>query len=426
MLTKHVEESEKEVLEKEFWTNELEYDITRAEHAVRQDKVLQQWIDARSGRQVRMLCHLFGLNHEGSIPKLRPAIHEQEAELTAFYCVEQFGKGKSEIAVVEVAREVLSPHVVDLCICPKRAHDKSVEMDAPTEERYDKNALMFALFRDNPRLLKEVFHFDKVHKKGFASMVLAESRRKPPSATFAEFLTDRNVRVVIESYQHTCHDGSVSELQGISKRDGRFYIFIRRTEKPDHIHDGRRGIVHGYRTEWIVLDFSPDGDQVNVASNSVNEPLEIANRIARAYFGRECRFINEQKFTPQTTIVKFIESVRAGRDGAALVEVCVNNSPLRGASKVRITSEDAGALRESLDHFDDAIGTAIENIADVECIKVLYCGKHVGLQFEPDERDEGQYVVRYTDQRLNAFERRRFEQQMREKHGISILSTEKR
>jgi len=68
----------------------------------------------------------------------------------------------------------------------------------------------------------------------------------------------------------------------------------------------------------------------------------------------------------------------------------------------------------------------MEDLADVEWIKVLYRPKRVGLQFEQDESGDGLYVVRYTDQRLNAFERRRFEQQMREDHGIAILSTEKR
>ena len=109
-----------------------------------------------------------------------------------------------------------------------------------------------------------------------------------------------------------------------------------------------------------------------------------------------------------------------------LVEVCVSNSPLRGSSKVRISNEQAAALVESLDHLDTAVGTMLENLADVEWVKVLYRRKRVGLQFEQEESGDGQYVVRYTDQRLNAFERRRFEQQMRDDHGITILSTEKR
>jgi len=202
-------------------------------------------------------------------------------------------------------------------------------------------------------------------------------------------------------------------------------VFIRRTERPDHIHDGQH-IVHGYRAEWIVLDFSPDGDQVNIASTSVEGPREIADRIASTHFGCPCRFVNEERATDAGIIERFLAAARAAQNGMGLVEVCVSNSPLRGSSKVRISNEQATALVESLDHFDAAVGTMLENLADVEWVKVLYRRKRVGLQFEQEESGDGQYVVRYTDQRLNAFERRRFEQQMRDDHGITILSTEKR
>lgn len=408
---------------REFWANELEFDSARAEQALVAEGAMERWIDDLMGQQVRMLCALLGLPEDDSVQKLRPLLHERADELLLFYLVAQFGKGKSEVAVVEVARDALSPHLVDLCIRRKRS--RGGPDDDPQEERYDKTALLFALHSEDRKFLKEVFHFDKVHKKGFASLVLAEAARSAPKTAFLEFLTPEAVASVLESSQRQRRDGSVSELQAIWMREGRPYVFIRRTERPDHIHDGRH-IVHGYRTEWIVLDFSPDGDQVNIASNSVEEPREIADRIVSAYFGCECRFVNEEKMTDAKTIERFIGVARAMGNSIGLVEVCVANSPLRGSSKVRISNEQAKALVESLDHLDATVGTMLENLADVEWIKVLYRRKRVGLQFEQDESGDGQYVVRYTDQRLNAFERRRFEQQMRDDHGITILSTEKR
>jgi len=382
------------------------------------------WVNELSGQQVRMLCHLLGLDHKQSIQKLRPLLRKSASAISPFYIVAQFGKFKSEIAVVEVAREALSPHLVDLCIRQKRKRGEGCE-DELSQERYDKTALLFALYAKDRNLLRQVFHFDKVHKKGFASMVLAEAAKSPPKTSFGAFLTDETVRGIVEAHQRTRRDGSVSELQGIWMREGRHYVFLRRTERPDHIHDGRR-IVHGYRAEWIVLDFSKDGDHVNIASCSVEEPREMANQIASAYFGCECRFVNEEKMTDAGTIERFIAAARDMENSVGLVEVCVANSPLRGSSKVRISNEQAKALAESLDHFDAAVGSMLEDLADVEWIKVLYRRKRVGLQFEQDESGDGQYVVRYTDQRLNAFERRRFEQQMREDHDIAILSTEKR
>lgn len=425
MVQKSVTVATRQSPPREFWANELEFDSARAEQAIAAGGAMEEWIDGLTGQRVRMLCALLGLVHEGSIRQLRPLLYERAEVLQPFFLIEQFGKGKSEVAVVEVAREALSPHLVDLCIRRKRKRREPADGDEPADERYDKTALLFALCAKDPNLLKEAFHFDKVHKKGFASMVLAEAPKNPPKTSFGAFLTEETVRGIVEAYQRTRRDGSVSELQGIWMREGRYYVFVRRTERPDHIHDGRR-IVHGYRAEWIVLDFSPDGDQVNIASRSVEEPREMADRIASAYFGCDCRFVNEENMTDAGTIERFVAAARAMENCVGLVEVCVSNSPLRGSSKVRISNEQAKALTESLDHFDAAVGTMMEDLADVEWIKVLYRRKRVGLQFEQDESGHGQYVVRYTDQRLNAFERRRFEQQMREDHGIAILSTEKR
>jgi len=405
--------------ETEFWASELEFDHVRAARELERGNTLPEWIDHMAGQQVRMLCVLLGLDHEQSVQKLRPLLRERASEISPFYIVSQFGKFKSEVAVVEVARESLPPRVMELCAKRTRKPREG------GEQRYDKTALLFGLYAEDRRLLKQAFHFDKVHRKGFASMVLADAPRQTPKTPFRAFLTERRVCAILQSYQESRRDGSVCELQGIWTREGRQYVFIRRTERPDHIHDGR-SIVHGYRAEWIVLDFSPDGRQVSIASSSVDEPREVADRIASAFFGCDCRFVNEEKVTEAETIREFIDGTRSWGNGVGLVEACVENSPLRGAAKLRISHEDALSLGESLDHFDHAVGDLIESLEDLLWIKVLYRGKRVGLQFEQDGMGDECYVVRYTDQRLNAFERRRFEQTMREDHGVAILSTEKR
>ncbi len=411
----------------EFWTNEMEFDSTRAEHDFAQDGASDRWLEKLSGQQVRMLCRLLNLKHADSIQKIRPPLHDQAAkDLTPFYLVEQFGRGKSEVAILEVAQEALPPEVVALCIRQKRESRKPGKKETPPEDRYDKNALLFALYAKSPKLLKEVFHFDKVHKKGFASMAMDKAAHHPPKASFKAFLTEKAIRETIEAYQKPRRDGSLSELQGIWVREERCYVFIRRTERPGHIHDGHRGIVHGYRPEWIVLDFSPDGDQVNIASHSIDEPREIAELIAGRFFGCPCNFVNEEKKTDVKIVKKFIAAARASDNGIGLVEACVANSPLNGASKVRISNDTTKSLRESLDQIDKIAGELMGNLANVEWIKVLYRDKRVGLLFHPDELDDAKCEVRYTDQRLNAFERRKFEQEMRTGHGIHILSTEKR
>ncbi len=409
------------ILPQGFWANQLEFDSVRAERELAEGDVLDTWIDGLSGRRARMLCILHGLADEGPVGKLRPLLHKHADDLSPYYIVAKFGKGKAEVAALEVARETLSPHLVDLCVRPRR---NPPEPDEPTELRYDKTALLFALYAEDPDLLREVFHFDKIHRKGFASMVLAAAP-KPAEKPFGEFLTHALVRRILEAYHNSRRDGGTSELQGIWEREGRFFVFIRHTERPDHIHDGRH-IVHGYRAEWIVLDFGPDGDHVNIASTTVDEPREIADRIASVYFGCDCRFVNEEVNTAAETIHDFIASARADDNCVGLVESCVSNSPLRGASKIRLSNASRQSFAESLDHLEQTVGPFLESLPDIDSVKVLYGRKRVGLQFDPEEHSDEHFVVRYTDQRLNGFERRRFEQLMRREHDIAILSTEKR
>ncbi|MFO7900003.1 MAG: hypothetical protein R6V58_13200, partial [Planctomycetota bacterium] len=151
-----------------------------------------------------------------------------------------------------------------------------------------------------------------------------------------------------------------------------------------------------------------------------------ADRIASAYFGCDCRFVNEEVKTAADTIRAFIASARSADNRVGLVETCVSNSPLRGASKMRLSNANRQSFAESLDHLEQTVGPFLASLPDVDSLKVLYGRKRVGLQFDPDEFGDDHFVVRYTDQRLNGFERRRFEQLMRREHDIAILSTEKR
>ena len=81
------------------------------------------------------------------------------------------------------------------------------------------------------------------------------------------------------------------------------------------------------------------------------------------------------------------------------------------------------AIGGAIGHFETAVGGLLSGI---ESIKVHYRKKRVSLIFNKEEEANDEYVVRYSDHRLNAAERRSFEDHMGGVHGISVLSTEKR
>ena len=91
--------------------------------------------------------------------------------------------------------------------------------------KYDKKGLLFALFKADPELLKHVYHFDKVQKKGFGSFMLKNPPRQP-AASFKEFTTEDVVRATLKSDDDDQNDGFETHLQGLFYHEDPQYIFI--------------------------------------------------------------------------------------------------------------------------------------------------------------------------------------------------------
>jgi hypothetical protein len=407
-----------------FWENDLELNKAELQKAIESRDAQGEWIEKLSGRQVRMLCHLVGLEYGGSVQSLKECLKTKGFEITEYFIVDKFGKGKSEVAVVEVAKEILSPELLEIARIGPRSIPEGGGEEPEPEERFDKTALLFAIFEKKWRRLHEIFHFDMVHKKGFASMVIGGKKPDPTGESLEEFLTKTKANEILQGYQKKCTDGSTADVHGVRMRGDRIYVFIRRSEQPGFILDGHKP-VHGRKAEWIILDFSPDGVHVNIASTSVGEPLEIANQFASAYFKRECRYVNEEKEVTAEAISRFITAVRQEESTTPLEEICVTNCPINGAPKIRLTKNVPADFRAALDQLE-TFGPFLGNLSDIDWIKVLYKKKRVGLHFDSEDTTPGKYTVRYTDHRLNFKERREFEQELRKKHGIPVLSTEKR
>ena len=181
--------------------------------------------------------------------------------------------------------------------------------------------------------------------------------------------------------------------------------------------------MHGHRPEWIVFDFFDGAKRVNIASLSVNDSLEIANRIASTYFGKPCEYENESKVTYPKQLEQFLRVLKDGTDRELTwVELVVGNTPLEGSVGMRLT--DSRSIGPAVVQFERAVGSLLSSIDAIESLKVLYCKKRVSLILEKLTDEE--YVIRYSDQRLNPLQRMSFERYMRSTYEIPVLSTEKR
>jgi hypothetical protein len=393
-----------------FWENELEvpvrYWLEQAEDA----RFMERWISDLKGPRVSVLHALLNLPPVESTRRGKDDLRGRLGLLRQFVPVSRFARSKSRVAVIDFAESVLDPEVMELC------RDGNGEFDV--------TALLFAVFDRDWNSLPTVFHLDKIHKSGFARMVLAKPPKRPDT-DLGEFLDTSSLAAHLAGFDRAKKDGRASQAKNIIPRDGRLLVFVRRAERRDMLIQSTT-VVHGFAPEWIILDFHDGAARVNISSKSISVPLEIANHIASAYFGREVEYVNDREHSYTKQIQRLLGLL--GNDEIEelrLVEIAVDNGPLDGAPKI-VLSRSEGSIAGSIRHFEKAVGGMVDDIDRIDRIKVLYRNKRVTLKFEGDDENDDEYVVRYSDHTLNEKERRLFEAFMSDSHGITILSTEKR
>jgi hypothetical protein len=259
-------------------------------------------------------------------------------------------------------------------------------------------------------------------------MVLTEPPRRRPQE-FAAYVTGPATAGVLANYDRHDPESRVSEFRGVLADSEATQLFIRRPERRDLIIRGTT-ILHGFAPEWIILEFHDAATRVNIASKSVVPSLEIANALASAYYGVPCDYDNDRAPTHAQQIRRLLDAlVNDTAAGLRLVEVAVTHSPLPAAPKMVLSSSNALSVGEAVRQFEAAFGSLRDNLDRLDSVKVVFHNKRVTLNFDQSEYavpGDSAYVVRYTDHRLGAKERKPFEQIMRINHGITIVSTEKR
>lgn len=391
-----------------FWTDDLGLNVTELVERLREKRA--DWIGNRNGRQLKIICEALAIEGE-RLPERRAALDESDDDvLLPFFLVDQFARFKSRVAVLELAREILAEDRLGECM-------KSNDVG-------DTTALLLALFVHRWELLKDVALLDRRHKLGFAGMRLRGGSRKP-KRSLVDVLKAASLRSVLAAADAAARDRLKTEYRGRLDRDGRVLVFMRRADRPDHMVRSKGGVLHGYKPEWIILDFEPDCHRVRIASRTASVPLQIANGIATACFDKDCGYVNESDPTPRDTLETFVAHLRAEAAGLlTLVELSCKSAPLDGAPSIRISQPDSVHIGSSLQHFERSVGPL--DLDHIDSVKVLYGKKRVTISFEQADDGTDAFDVRYSDHRLNALEREQFVALLKETHGITIHSTEKR
>ena len=396
---------------RDYWEKELEVGVDAVARSAADRKFMEDWIDKRAGRQIDILRQNLRMNGDGSVVSRKKELQAGNGHLTPYLLVQEFSNRKSKLATLEVASTVLHPEIIEMC--------------RKSEDDFDTLALCFALYAVAPAKLPHILHLDKLHKRGAARMVMKQTCRRPEQP-LEQFLTTENVTPILAKFDESAGDGRTGELMNIMPHDGHMLVFVRRCLRPSFLIRGNEG-VHGHESEWIVLDFFDGAKRVNICSTSVTESLEIANRIASAYYDTECEYENESEITFGRQITRLLEQLRDQQLGDVVwVELHTNSSPLIGDNPVSIAEPHEDSIGPAVVDFERKIGPLIDVVDRFESIKVIYAEKRVKLIFEKREDRDDEYVVRYTDHTLNPVQRKAFEDYMRMTHEIPVLSTEKR
>jgi hypothetical protein len=372
------------------------------------------WIGQRRARQVAMLRYLLGLPVEVPLKERKSQLRDRQAELIRFVPALQFALRKSMHAALDVAAGCLD--------------DAIIELAQESNGSYDTVALIFGILDRSWPNLEKVFHLDKLHKVGFARMRLPKPPRRP-ARRFKDFLASGEPVAMLRRFDADQGDRHTSQFQQVIKVRDAQVVFIRRPHQQQYVLAEDR-VVHGFSPDQIVLDFRDEAARLNIASHGHAASYDIANRLASAFYGRDCVYenITEEAFAAQ--IARFLRTLRneKARD-LRLVEMRLRATPLYGGPDLHLSNKDDLSIGRALEELEQALNWTIEDLDRIPGFKVLFRDKRVAMEIEPVEAgsaDDRKYALRYRDQSLSLSERRVFEELIEQDHGIKVVSTEKR
>ena len=397
----------------DFWEDRLEI---RADPiaAYRSQSEIERWLDNRARTEVAVLRALVGLPTDAKRRERRADLVGYVDELRRFVPVSVFGLYKSTLAIIEVAEDCVSEQLRALAV--------------KSDGAYDASALLFAISDHSLERLEKIFFLDKLHRVGLARMKLRRSPRRPKQ-TLMEFLGSEELKRLLELFDRERRDRRRSQLRGAFEREGGCLVYIRRPHKEARLLIGDR-LRHGHRADWIVLEFRGGGRFLNVASHGKKASFEIADRIASAFYGQPCEYINVEEVVYSAQLKAFLEQLAKGEAQELIMVAFGFREPLLpGLAVLEGSNPGSDSVGPAILELQRLLNAPLLDGDHLQHLKIVYREKRVPLRIdrlEGPEPDKGRrYVLRYRDQGLNLVERAKFEKLIEHNHGFKIVSTEK-
>lgn len=392
-----------------FWEYDLELPIERLMNEYSDVTSRQNWLESLSGRQITILyaaSRNTDFADDMPLSDMRKALLDGSDELFNYYLVNRFNHAKLETAVSDIAKEILSDDLLEFCLVKNN--------------KYDKKSLLFALFSRKPDALKNIYHYDKIHKKGFAAFVLLNPPRQREQS-FEGYVFSCPIDKILEKYDANLGDGFESKLQDLFFHNGRIYLFIRRASDEDVLLNSDQ-LLHGHKPEWTIIDFSANGHQANICAKCPQKSAFIANELIRNYFEKDLKFTDATDVNFSKQVERFIRhSASHQTPELKLFEIKFKSPYLHNNTEIVISSCPHDSIAEDLNVIQSAVGDVLSDIAAVSSIKVLYQNKRITLYFRCLDETCDHIRICYSEHVLDKNARESFKSWMRETYGLKIL-----
>jgi hypothetical protein len=398
------------IVDAEFWGNRLSVNLEEVSKQVADPVFMAAFVEGLSSRCRTILEKHFKLSFVLGAKAVKESILGLGDKLTPFVLAQTFMAQKATFSIMEVARAELTAREMEAC----RIKD----------ENHERLAVLWSLYLKNPRNLETVFYSHLAQKRGYARLVLI-SRPKGPGAEPAEFFTPTVLQELLDGFEEETRSRRKSYCAQVTTDGDCFRAFIKRDDHPASVSKGKDNYF-GYQPDWMVVQFDRDLARVQVSSLSPDVPLLLANRIANRFFAvNDLKYENETIATPAEKIWAFLRAVQQEKTEAPLLEATFENVGLSGSPQMRLNDKRDRSIAAAIEQFTGVFGDPFARLENLESLKVKMFGKRVKLILEP-QKEPDMFVVRYADQPLTLSQRRGFENYMDSKHGIIVLSTEKR
>ena len=367
---------------------------------------VRTWFKSR--RVLRHVAERLGLPASGTVADLQRRVARAGRGLLPFLAVAAYTARKRPVAVLDVARAVLPPDVLDA------ARDR--------RGAYDRLLLLLHLLEHRPEALAHVRGLQAWHKQSGAHLRLEPRPSHRPG--IEGFLTRANIEQAMEPVPLPRGVPGVRHEMTIPREgDGVIVVLSRNLRRAHTWTDDGATVQHGHDEELIVLHFTDGGRHVRVSGKTATLPRALAEAIASAWFGWQVTYIDDLSPTEPASLDRLFAALLFGEvQGVRLVEVAVRFSPLVGSPQLVLRTESPdGDISAAVHEFEQKVGPLLDRLEDVLHIKLCFRAETIKIDFRVVE---GRPIARFADRGLDRHMARAFRDFLAAEFGLPLHTME--